>query len=111
MKRDISRRQFLHLSSGAMASASLVATLGGMQRALAATSDLSGYKALVCVFLVGGNNAFNWIVPTSNAGFATYKASRANLALAQSSLLALNGTASDGHTYGMHPSCPELRTL
>jgi uncharacterized protein (DUF1501 family) len=111
MKEQVSRRQFLHLSSGALASAGLAATMGGMQRALAATSDLSGYKALVCVFLGGGNSAFNWIVPTSSPGYATYKASRANLALAQSSLLPLTGTASDGNTYGMHPSCPELRTL
>ncbi|MGE3892401.1 MAG: DUF1501 domain-containing protein [Steroidobacteraceae bacterium] len=82
-----------------------------MQRALAATADTSGYKALVCVFLVGGNNSFNWVVPTSSTAYATYKSSRSNLALAQSSLLALNGTASDGNSYGFHPGCPELRTL
>ncbi|MGD9843610.1 MAG: DUF1501 domain-containing protein, partial [Steroidobacteraceae bacterium] len=108
MKIDISRREFLNLSAGTLASAGM---FGNMQRALAATADTSGYKALVCVFLVGGNNSFNWVVPTSSTAYATYKSSRSNLALAQSSLLALNGTASDGNSYGFHPGCPELRTL
>ncbi len=111
MNKNISRREFLNLSAGAAASTGLVATFGGMQRALAATSDLSGYKALVCVFLVGGNSSFNWIVPSSSSAYATYKSSRGNLALAQGTLLSLNGTAGDGNTYGMHPSCPELRAL
>jgi uncharacterized protein (DUF1501 family) len=77
----------------------------------AATVDTSGYKALVCVFLYGGNNAFNWVVPVSSGTYSMYSAARANLALAQGTLLPLNATASDGSTYGFHPSCPELQAL
>jgi uncharacterized protein (DUF1501 family) len=105
MKLTISRRQFLTISTGAVIGSSLLG-----ERADAAP-DVSGYKALVCIFFYGGNSGFNWVVPTSNAGYNTYKASRGNLALAQASLLALNGTASDGNSYGLHPNCPELQTM
>jgi uncharacterized protein (DUF1501 family) len=51
------------------------------------------------------------LVPTSSAAYATYRRSRKNLAIAPDSLLPLDGKASDGHAYGLHPSCPELRSL
>ena len=111
MPKKFSRRQFIHFGASTLASAGMLSTMGGLQRALAATTDVTGYKALVCVFLFGGNSSFNWVVPTSTAAYNTYKSSRSNLALAQNSLLPLNGTASDGNTYGLHPSCTELRTL
>jgi uncharacterized protein (DUF1501 family) len=111
MKLDLSRRQFLGLGSGTLVSSALLSSLGSFERVWAATADTSGYKALVCLYMVGGNNGFNWFVPLTPAGYSVYANSRSNLALASSSLLALNGTASDGYTYGIHPSCPELRTL
>jgi uncharacterized protein (DUF1501 family) len=111
MVKKLSRRQFINMGATALASTGMLSTMGGLQRALAATTDVTGYKALVCVFLFGGNSSFNWVVPTSTAAYNAYKASRANLALAQNSLLALTGTAGDGNTYGFHPSCAELRTI
>ena len=50
-----------------LASGTMLSTLGTMERALAA-ADTSGYRALVCVFLFGGNDSFNWLVPRDNAG-------------------------------------------
>ena len=111
MKQRVSRRTFLHMGAGAVASAGALNLVGGLHKTLAATTATSGYKALVCVFLAGGNSALNWVVPTSSTKYAEYKTARSNLALAQNSLLALNGTASDGNTYGLHPNCPELKTL
>jgi uncharacterized protein (DUF1501 family) len=108
MKSQYSRREFLNLGSAAFASAGLLSTMGTMQQALAA-ADTTGYKALVCVFLYGGNSSFNWLVPMTTAGYNTYSQSRRNLALAQNTLLPLNTTASDGYTYGVHPSCPEIQ--
>ena len=109
MSHAMSRRKFLSVAGGALAGSTL---LGGLGRfGVASAASTSGYKALVCLYLNGGNDAFNWLVPTSASAYATYAASRSNLALSSSSLLALNGTASDGNTYGIHPSCPELRTF
>ena len=116
MKSSLSRRKFIGLSGGALASSSLLTTLSGFQRALAVTPDNSDYKALVCVFMFGGNDGFNWLVPnpatlTGSDPYSVYSRSRSNLALARNSLLPLNGTASDGSAYGLHPSCPEIQTL
>jgi uncharacterized protein (DUF1501 family) len=49
----------------------------------------SGYKALVCVFLAGGNDGNNLVVPADTTGYAAYSAVRSvsGLAIAQGSLL------------------------
>jgi uncharacterized protein (DUF1501 family) len=111
MKSELSRRRFLHLGTGIAVSSGLISTLGGFGRALAATSDTSGYKALVCLLLNGGNNGHNWLVPVSDGVHSVYASARAGLALSKTSLLPLNGAVSNGNTYGLHPSCPELQGL
>ncbi|MDE2347927.1 MAG: DUF1501 domain-containing protein, partial [Gammaproteobacteria bacterium] len=111
MKSQYSRRNFLSLTTGTLASAAMLSMVGGLKRVLAASANTGGYKALVCVYLYGGNDGFNWFVPMTSAGYTTYAASRAAVALAPSAPLALSGTASDGYTYGIHPSCPELQSL
>jgi uncharacterized protein (DUF1501 family) len=110
MKPMHSRRAFLRNLGGALASTTLIGSLGGPRSARAA-SNVSGYKALVCVYLTGGNDGFNWIVPVTASAYSTYAASRSTLALASSALLPLHGTASDGNAYGLHPSCPNLQSL
>lgn len=77
----------------------------------AAQGAPGGYRALVCVFLYGGNDAFNLLVPTSSAPYADYLAARQNLAVDVQDLLPIVPLTSDGHDYGMHPACAELRTL
>lgn len=117
MKPGYSRREFLRLGTGTLASASLLSSLAGVRTAVAGTASTSGYKALVCVYLVGGLDAFNVFVPITPAGYSIYAASRGAIGLASSSLLPLTGTgstaatASDGYQYGIHPSCPELQAL
>lgn len=105
------RREFLNFGAKAASSVGILATMGSLQSALAATADTSGYKALVCLFMAGGNNGFNTFVPTTAAGYSTYQRSRSTLALPQSSLRPLNGTASDGYSYGIHANCAELQNL
>ena len=80
-------------------------------RALAALAPPggSGYRALVCIYVYGGNDGFNWIVPASSNTWATYAAARLGLAIPQNQLLLLNPLNPQGETWGMHPSCPELR--
>ena len=71
------------------------------------------YKALVCVFLYGGNDGNNTIVPMDTAGYAQYAAVRtaaSGLQIAQASLLPVQ-PASIGTPFGFHPSCAELATL
>src|SRR6266852_4705097 len=110
------RRDFIRLSCCSAATLSTLAGLGrfGMMSALAAGPTCTDYRALVCIFLFGGNDSNNLIVPTDSR-FTQYQTARGgaatgSLALAQGSLLSLN-SAAPGVTYGMHPAAPELRDL
>ncbi len=79
-------------SLAAIGAASLAGRLSQVN-ALAATACPSDYKALVCVFLFGGNDCNNTVVPIStptgnpNNSYAKYAAVRAGLALPQASLV------------------------
>src|ERR1700744_1444668 len=81
------RRSFIKYAS--LAAAGNIAGLRpfGALNALAQTG--TDYKALVCVFLYGGNDANNMVVPSATADYNTYSGIRAGLALPQSSLLQL----------------------
>ncbi len=68
------------------------------------------FKALVCVFLQGGNDANNMIVPTGS-GYAAYAAARANLALPGGALVGLSPKSGDGRTFGLHPAMGDIGTL
>ncbi len=71
------------------------------------------YKALVCIFLFGGNDGNNLLVPTDSRYAANYATPRGALAIPQASLVALNPTAPPvgGGTYGLHPGLAELGAL
>ena len=61
------------------------------------------YKALVCVFLNGGNDGLNTVLPADAARHAQYAAVRGALALPRASLLPLSGT-----DLGLHPALAPL---
>jgi uncharacterized protein (DUF1501 family) len=111
MQSNLSRRDILRFGATTLATSTVLGRLCEPGVARAANPYVSGYKALVCVQLLGGNQGFNMVVPTSEGAYSTYQTSRGNLALAQSTLLPLNGMASDGNSYGLHPKCPELQSL
>ena len=75
-------------------------------------ADVTGYKALVCVFLFGGNDSHNMVVPLTTAEYDAYSAARGGpaeangLALPNGALLPLNGTG-----LGLHPSMPGLASV
>ena len=80
--------------------------------AAVAQSNISTYKALVCIFLQGGNDSNNMIIPTIQSQYNNYASIRTPvLAIPQSAILAVTSLNPDGNTYGLHPSCPELQTL
>ena len=83
----------------------------GPQVSSAAVTIPSDYKALVCLFLQGGNDANNMIVPFDNAGYTAYASARSNLALPQTGLLSIAPKTSDGRSWALHPSVQELYNL
>jgi uncharacterized protein (DUF1501 family) len=113
----MNRRGFLQLGRNALASSGLLATLGGFERALAAmprkSIDTGGYKALVCVFMYGGNDSFNLLVPRSFDAYGQYSASRQNLSvpLLLLQLQPLYPQNYDGNDYAVHPSAWPIQQL
>jgi uncharacterized protein (DUF1501 family) len=100
------RRSFL-MHAGALAGTAALGQLGMLAARAAPAND---YKALVCIFLYGGNDANNTIVPLDAAGYANYAQTRSYLALPQSQLLPLAVTAG-APQYGLHPALPGLQSL
>lgn len=71
------------------------------------------YKALVCVFLSGGNDSNNTIIPNYDDGYNQYAAARQaqGLAIARASLLPITPPAMSGQIYGLHPSLTDIKPL
>ena len=67
------------------------------------------YRALVCLFLNGGNDGHNTLVPTDGA-YGDYSAARPILALPKDSLVALTGSSA-GHTFGLHSALSPIAPL
>ncbi len=95
------RRWFLRSSTG-LASALGVGTLGNLLVG-ARSAQAADYKALVCVFLYGGNDGMNTIVPLDTVRYQQYAEVRKNLALGPNSLKPLSGI-----NYGLHPALSAL---
>jgi uncharacterized protein (DUF1501 family) len=112
-----SRRKFLNICCRSLASAGAAGLVSrfGMVNALAQSSCPSDYRALVCVFLLGGNDSNNTVIPIStpagNPGnsYTVYSNVRKGLALAQNAVHAIS--AANGDQYALHPSMPELADL
>ncbi|MGH8042624.1 MAG: DUF1501 domain-containing protein [Rudaea sp.] len=126
------RRDFLRnlgcIACGGTAAA-LLPQLRMMGAALASTAVSSTYQALVCVYLYGGNDAWNMLVPFDNTRYNTYVTSRSGvydavnnpgglgLSLPTGAHIALqkiidgNDPHSATNQYFLHPSMPEMTTL
>ena len=110
--RDPSRRRFLGQCCAAVGTTGLLSALAQLRLiGAAAQPGATDFKALVCLFLAGGNDANNLIVPNDPASYAAYAAARGALALPQNSLLGITPNTSDGRTWGLHPALPEVRDL
>jgi uncharacterized protein (DUF1501 family) len=100
------RRDLLRLACCSAAGASLVGGLSKFGLVSALAQGATDYKALVCIFMFGGNDSNNVLVPTDSR-YTQYLQSRSVLALPQAELLPLqiNGQS----TYGVHPNIPEMQ--
>jgi uncharacterized protein (DUF1501 family) len=112
------RRKFLRAAAAGGIAYAFGRTPGTVYAQMAGGGSFTDYKAMVCLFMFGGNDSWNMVVPTSTAEYNAYSASRgggtaSSLAIAQASLLPLNSLTPDpiGATYGLHPSMVGLQTL
>jgi len=100
------RRSFIKYASLAAAGNAAGLRPFGLLNSLAQTT--SNYKALVCVFLFGGNDANNMLIQFDTSGYANYSTIRGPLAIPQSQLLQLGGSATN---FALNPYLPEVQAL
>jgi uncharacterized protein (DUF1501 family) len=101
----VNRRSFVRCASLAAAGNALGLRPFGALNALAQSS--TDYKALVCVFLYGGNDANNTLIPFDTTGYANYSTIRGPLAIAQNALLPLTPAPN----FALNPNLPDIQTL
>lgn len=129
----MNRRRFLRGGLSIGVAASLCGPFGNLNVLAAAANQrrfpAGDYKALICLFLNGGNDSFNSVIPYSAQAYADYRSSRnvlisdGGIAFDQSILAAhalsplaasgglAGGLPSDGGSYAMHPALADLRGL
>ena len=98
-----SRRKFLQ-QTGALSALSLAGSLD-MMGLSSASAQAGSYKALVCLFMFGGNDSNSLLIPVSN--YAAYNAVRplaTGVNVHQSLLTALSPINTPGTTYALHPA-------
>lgn len=105
--KKMPRRDFLKLLGGITS----VPLLGALTEMAYAAGPFNDYKALVCIFLFGGNDAHNMIVPLDATRFAAYQANRGPLAIPQANLQANAITDPVQGQFGIHPRMPQVRGL
>lgn len=116
------RRAFLRNLQAVLAGGaafSLLPQLELVGRAIAASGTGDGYRALVCIFLYGGNDSFNMLIPYDNAEYNIYDTSRGGvydpnsnpfgLGIARDQLAQITDT--QGKQWGLHPACTEMQPL
>jgi len=100
------RRRFIRI--GAATVGSLALRPLGLLPALAQSGG--DYRALVCIFLFGGNDSNNSVIPMDDASYQAYQSLRAGLALTGSELTSAV-TSVSGAPYAFHAKLKELASL
>ncbi|WP_010523254.1 DUF1501 domain-containing protein [Aquimarina agarivorans] len=89
----------------------LMGSAAAANRSLFAKTSMMDYKALVCVYLAGGNDSFNMLVPTDNDPYKEYQDARTNMAIPKADLLGINPNNTDGKKFGLHPQLKNIQRL
>ncbi len=118
----LTRREFIRkaacaaVGTGALTCA--IRDLRFMNAAVGAQTPPTDYKALVCIFMSGGNDANNLIIPTIQSEYNNYATIRTDVLAVPLAggppsklVMPISPLQSDGHDYGFHPACPELVAL
>jgi uncharacterized protein (DUF1501 family) len=120
---DSGRREFLRQACcAAVGTTGILSAMSQLKLIGALAADSSSgpvraaadadYKALVCLFLSGGNDGNNVLVPYDQSSYNNYATARGGIAVARSNLLPLSmRTYADGRAYGLNADLKELKPL
>jgi uncharacterized protein (DUF1501 family) len=112
------RRRFLKAAAAGGVAYAFARTPGTVYAQMSGVGGFGDYKALVCLFLFGGNDSWNMVVPTSTAEYNAYSRARgggtsSSLAIDRAALLPVTrvGQLAGDATFGFHPSMTGARDL
>lgn len=104
------RRSFLQMLAAGLPQTSVglssLAAMGGLSAQTAQDS-----KFLICLYLQGGNDNANTIVPISTAEYADYQAARPSICLSATEPLAISPDLFSGPSLGLHPKLSYIAQL
>jgi len=116
--QPVSRRKFFgQASCAAIGATTLWSSLVNLKGLAAAAMGNSStmfdpdYKALVCVFLSGGNDSFNMLMPRTPSEYNEYATTRSNLAIPLDNMLPIFPNNAGGRLFGLHPSMMRSQQL
>jgi len=109
----ITRRELLQMGARSLGVIAAGGCLGRFSRLYAAVPETADYRALVCIFLLGGNDGNNLVVPikTDKQNYSDYFRVRGKIAGLSQNSLGVIATANGKEMYGLHPRLEPLRDL
>jgi uncharacterized protein (DUF1501 family) len=112
MKRRSFLKQTTCAALGSAGAAGAISNLANVAAATSTTALQSGdYKALVCVFLQGGNDGDNTVIPYGESDYNAYAAARTILAVPRAQLLSIPNADTGGRQWAFHPNFAEMQPL
>lgn len=107
--RGTDRREFLRITGRTTLALGLAGAFDRFGMLNAYADEAADYRALVCVFMFGGNDSNNLVVPLDATRYGLYQRARGVLTLPSNGLLPF-GTSAAGE-FGFHPSLSALHPL
>src|ERR1700678_3793737 len=101
-----SRRGFIRIGAASVGSLAL-RPFGALP---ATAQNGPDFRALVCIFLFGGNDSNNTVIPMDDVNFQAYTSIRGSLALPTSALTPTVYSTS-GAPYAFHGKLPDVASL
>jgi len=105
----MNRRNFL--KAGAASSLAGVGALDIASNTSLSATTPTDFKTLVCVYLDGGNDSYNMLMPNTTAEYNAYARSRQGLAIERSDLLRLSPKNLGADSFGLHPEMSALQQM
>lgn len=106
-----SRRKFLWQTGCGVSAAALLSSFESLAQVNDLATAATDYRALVCIFMFGGNDGNNTVVPYTNyAAYNAIRGANSGINIPQANLLKVSA-ASQGADFGLHPNLAELQAL
>lgn len=109
--QNVGRRDFLRRAAYLSAVTGSPFAMNLLAMGAASAQSTSNHKALVCIFLAGGNDQSNTVVPANGAGYLGYQQARPALALNESQLLPINPVGTAGQPLAFNSALAALKPL